>query len=227
MNDICFIGATTDLTVYEVTGPKMLKKIDQAYGGHNGGNTVNAEIFKFLTILFSGPVIKRIRDNCPSEYLDFLTSFEHKLTSFYVHKEPMVTIRIPVVWKDMFEQCTGETLEEALLNSSYKRKVYIKRDKLRISNDIFRQFIDFSTNYVLGLFEELFRKPATTNVTTLLAVGGDFESSILINAITQTFPNLTVIVPEDPDLAVLNGAVLYGFAPYKFTKMVCMCILFT
>ncbi|CAG2242048.1 unnamed protein product [Mytilus edulis] len=52
-------GATTDLTVYEVTGPKMLKKIDQAYGGHYGGNTVNAELFKILTILFSGPVIKR------------------------------------------------------------------------------------------------------------------------------------------------------------------------
>lgn len=227
MNDICFIGATTDLTVYEVTGPKMLKKIDQAYGGHYGGNTVNAELFKILTILFSGPVIKEIRDKYPSEYLDFLTNIEHKLTSFCVHKEPMVTIRVPLEWKVGFEHCTGETLEEALLNSSYKRKVYLYGDKLRINNDIFRQFIDFSTNYVLGLIEELFRKPATTNVTTLLAVGDDFELSILINAITQKFPNLTVIVPEDPDIAVLKGAVLYGFEPYKFTRMVCMCIIFT
>ncbi|CAC5426225.1 unnamed protein product [Mytilus coruscus] len=121
-------GGTTDITVHEVNGPNTLKEIHQACGGHYGGNTVNAEFFKFLTTLLSGPVIREIRD--------------------------------------------------------------------------------------------LSRKPAITNITTLLSVGGYSESPVLINAIKQKFPNLTVIVPKDPGLAVLKGAVLYGFKPHAITERV-------
>ncbi|XP_071124204.1 uncharacterized protein [Mytilus edulis] len=127
-------GATTDQTVYEVTGPKILKEIHQACECNFGGNKVNAEFVKFLTSLLGGP------------------------------------------------------------------------------------FFDYSINNVLKVLEELFRKPEITNINTLLAVGGDFESSVIIEAIEQKFPNLTVIVPKDPDLAVLKGAVMYGFEPYKITK---------
>ncbi|CAG2193276.1 unnamed protein product [Mytilus edulis] len=140
-------GGTTDITVHEVTGPDTLREIHQACGGHYGGTTVNAEFFKFLTTLLSGPVIKEIRDKHPSEYFDFMTTFEHKKTSFSVDEKSMVTVRIPVVWKDVFERLTGETLEETLPNTSYK-------------------------------------------------------------------------VPKDPGLAVLKGAVLYGFEPQAITERV-------
>ncbi|CAC5426238.1 unnamed protein product [Mytilus coruscus] len=55
------LRGTTDITVHEVTGPNTLNEIHQACGGHYGGNTVNAEFFKFLTTLLSGPVIREIR----------------------------------------------------------------------------------------------------------------------------------------------------------------------
>lgn len=215
-----FVGGTTDITVHEVTGPDTLREIHQACGGHYGGNTVNAEFFKFLTTLLSGPVIKEIRDKHPSEYFDFMTTFEHKKTSFSVDEKSMVTVRIPVVWKDVFERLTGETLEETLPNTSYKGKVNLNKDKLRMSNELFRKFFDYSINNVLRVFEELFRKPAITNIRTLLAVGGYSESPVLINAIKEKFPNLTIIVPKDPGLAVLKGAVLYGFEPQAITERV-------
>lgn len=149
-----------------------------------------------------------------------MTTFEHKKTSFSVDEKTMITVRIPVVWKDVFEKLTGETLEETLPNTAYNGKVTINKDKLRMNNELFRKFFDYSINNVLRVFEDLFKKPTIANIRTLLAVGGYSESPVLINAIKKKFPNLTIIVPKDPGLAVLKGAVLYGFEPHAITERV-------
>ncbi|CAG2209094.1 unnamed protein product [Mytilus edulis] len=150
-------GGTTDITVHEVTGQNTLKEIHQACGGHYGGTTVNAEFYKFLTTLLSGPVIKEIRDKHPSEYFDFMTAFEHKKTSFSVDEKSMITLRIPVVWMEVFKDNTDETLEEAILDSAYNGKVTMQKDKLRMKYELFRKFFDYSINNVLRVFEELFK----------------------------------------------------------------------
>ncbi|XP_071126853.1 heat shock 70 kDa protein 12A-like isoform X2 [Mytilus edulis] len=213
-------GGTTDITVHEVTGQNTLKEIHQACGGHYGGTTVNAEFYKFLTTLLSGPVIKEIRDKHPSEYFDFMTAFEHKKTSFSVDEKSMITLRIPVVWMEVFKDNTDETLEEAILDSAYNGKVTMQKDKLRMKYELFRKFFDYSINNVLRVFEDLFKKPTIANIRTVLAVGGYSESPVLINAIKEKFPKLTIIVPKDPGLAVLKGAVLYGFEPQAITERV-------
>jgi hypothetical protein len=51
-------------------------------------------------------------------------------------------------------------------------------------------------------------------------VGGYSDSPLLIGAIKDKFPNLSVIVPRDPGLAVLKGAVLYGCEPHSITERV-------
>ncbi|XP_063416315.1 heat shock 70 kDa protein 12A-like [Mytilus trossulus] len=214
------LDGTTDITVHEVTGQNTLKEIHQACGGHYGGITVNAEFYKFLTTLLSGPVIKEIRDKHPSEYFDFMTAFEHKKTSFSVDEKSMITVRIPVVWMEVFKDNTDETLEEAILDSAYNGKVTINKDKLRMKYELFRKFFDYSINNVLRVFEDLFQKPTIENIRTVLAVGGYSESPVLINTIKEKFPKLTIIVPKDPGLAVLKGAVLYGFEPQAITERV-------
>lgn len=203
----------------------MLKEIHQVCGVHYGGNTVNTAFFKFLTTLFSGPVIKEFRDNYPGLYFDLIEKFDNSKSNFSVEESRMVTIPIPFVLVEIFETFTGKTLKEALIDSSYNGTVIIISDKLKIRRDLFCKFFDYSINYVLGVFEELFRKPEIKYITTLMAVGVGCESSVVINAMIQRFPNLTVIVPKEPDLVVLKGAVLYGLDTQKITIMVCICIL--
>jgi molecular chaperone DnaK (HSP70) len=84
----------------------------------------------------------------------------------------------------------------------------VANDKLRINNQLYRTFFDYSIENVLRVFKELFNKPEIANISTLLAVGGYSDSPLLIGAIKDKFPNLSVIVPRDPGLAVLKGAVL-------------------
>lgn len=216
-------GGTTDITVHEVTGPDTLIEIHQACGGHYGGNTVNAEFFKFLTKLFGGPVIHEIQNKHPSEYFDLMGAFELKKVAFTESastEHGMVTLRVPFVWMNVYEDQTGEPLSDSLEQSNFKDKVVVKNDKLRISNKLFRSFFDYSIENVLNVFTNLFKKPEMGNIGTLLAVGGYSESSVLIGAIKEKFPHLTIIVPKDPLLAVLRGAILYGFEPNCITERV-------
>ena len=220
----CCLGGTTDITVHEVTGPDTLKEIHQACGGHYGGNTVNQEFFKFLGRLFGGPVIQEIRTKHPSEYFELMSTFEQKKTSFTdkdaSNHKAVVTLRVPMIWLNTFEEHTGETLTEALPNTVFNDKVIVANDKLRINNQLYRTFFDYSIENVLRVFEELFNKPEIANISTLLAVGGYSDSPLLIGAIKDKFPNLSVIVPRDPGLAVLKGAVLYGCGPHSITERV-------
>lgn len=167
-------------------------------------------------------MIKEIRDKCPGDYFDLIESFDNSMSNFSFDVKTMVTIRIPVVLKAIFEHRTGETIEEVICHSCYNGKITIFKDKLRISSDLLLKFLDSSINYVVGVFEELFRKPEIKHKSTLMAVGVGFKSSVVIKAMIQRFPNLTVIVPKDPDLVVLKGAVMYGFDPEITTRVVCI-----
>jgi hypothetical protein len=52
-------------------------------------------------------------------------------------------------------------------------------------------------------------------------VGGFSESPMLRNAVETAFPNRTLIIPEEAGLAVLKGAVLFGFEPRIISTRIC------
>lgn len=206
-------GGTTDITVHEVMGPDTVKEIHQACGGHWGGITVNGEFYKFLVRLFGGDVINAVKENHPVEYFELMHNFEHAKTSFK-NDSDKVTIRMPMAWLQKYEEFTEETLKDVLPQTNFNRKIILVSDKLRIKSEYFRTFFDFSINHVLDELSSLFQKRELRGVQTLLAVGGFSESSVLIDAIREKLGSeVDVIVPSDPGLAVLKGAVMYGFEP--------------
>lgn len=208
-----FTGGTTDITVHEVMGPDTVKEIHQACGGHWGGITVNGEFYKFLVRLFGGDVINAVKENHPVEYFELMHNFEHAKTSFK-NDSDKVTIRMPMAWLQKYEEFTEETLKDVLPQTNFNRKIILVSDKLRIKSEYFRTFFDFSINHVLDELSSLFQKRELRGVQTLLAVGGFSESSVLIDAIREKLGSeVDVIVPSDPGLAVLKGAVMYGFEP--------------
>jgi hypothetical protein len=203
-----------------VTGPNTVKEIHQACGGHWGGMTVNGEFYKFLVRLLGGDVINGVKENHAVEYFELMHIFEQAKTNF-TKDSAQVTIRLPLAWLTKYTEITEETLKEVIPQTNFKGKIEIKSDKLRINPVLFRTFFDYSINNVTDALESLFQKEELTDVDTLLAVGGFSESKILIDAIKEKLgPDIAVIVPNDPGLAVLKGAVLYGFEPEIITSRV-------
>lgn len=224
MFTLCFvftlIGGTTDITVHEVTGPNTVREVHQACGGHWGGITVNGEFYKFLVRLLGGDVINAVKENNPVEYFELMHNFEHAKTSFTEDSEKM-TVRFPLPWLQNYKEITEEELKDVIHQTNFNKKIKLVSDKLRIKADLFRTFFDFSIDHVLDELSMLFKKKELSNTRTLLAVGGFSESPVLIDAVKKKLGSqIDVIVPSDPGLAVLKGAVMYGFEPGTITSRV-------
>ncbi|CAG2244506.1 unnamed protein product [Mytilus edulis] len=206
-------GGTTDITVHEVTGPNSVKEIHQACGGHWGGITVNGEFYKFLVRLLGGFVINDVKKHHAGAYFELMYSFEHAKTCFNEDTDK-TTIRLPVAWLETYENSTNQKLSEVIPQTNFKNQIQLKGDKMRFNHNLFRSFFDYSIINVTDELDRLFKKQELSGVHTLLAVGGFSESPVLIDAVKQKLgEKVNVIVPRDPGLAVLKGAVMFGFEP--------------
>ncbi|CAC5416776.1 unnamed protein product [Mytilus coruscus] len=86
---------------------------------------------------------------------------------------------------------------------------------------LMKYFVLSIISRVTNELEFLYSKQEFADVKMLLAVCGFSQSNILKDAISQKLgPNIRVIVPEGPEVAVLKGAVLYGFEPEMVTARI-------
>ncbi|XP_063414688.1 heat shock 70 kDa protein 12A-like [Mytilus trossulus] len=217
-------GGTTDIAVHEVTGVDTLKEVHQACGGHWGGITVNKQFYNFLEEIFGKDVIDRIKEINPSAFYSLLRNFEDKKTSFKKEDEGepegKVTLRLPIEWTDTFKAIRSLPFAKAVEKTNFKDRVIVNKDKFRIKNNLFRTFYNYSLENVIRELERLLAKKELKCVKTLLVVGGHSASTVLTEALKAKFPNIGMVIPKDPGLAVLKGAVMFGFDPGTITSRV-------
>jgi molecular chaperone DnaK (HSP70) len=75
--------------------------------------------------------------------------------------------------------------------------------------DMFKQ----ASERIIELISDVLKKMKASNLKMIILVGGFFGCKIMQDNIKSFFPNYHVIVPEDAELAVLKGAVLFGHKP--------------
>ncbi|XP_048774519.2 heat shock 70 kDa protein 12A-like isoform X2 [Ostrea edulis] len=215
-------GGTIDITAHEVSADGGLKELHQASGGYYGGTCVNDEIMSFFKRLFGGPVLMRVKEDYPGDYLDLMNDIEMKKCTFgpKMNKDK-ITLRIPVMLLTVYTEDTDCQIEESLKNTTFADDVHIKRDKMTISKKLFQKFFETSVDNVVRIIKEILDTPGLSDINTLLAVGGYAESSLMIETLKTVFSHKKVVIPTDPSLAVLKGAVIYGFEPEIIASRVC------
>ena len=75
--------------------------------------------------------------------------------------------------------------------------------------DMFKQ----ASERIIELISDVLKKMKASNLKMIILVGGFSGCKIMQDNIKSFFPNYHVIVPEDAELAVLKGAVLFGHKP--------------
>jgi hypothetical protein len=75
----------------------------------------------------------------------------------WLNHKAVVTLRVPMIWLNTFEEHTGETLTEALPNTVFNDKVIVANDKLRINNQLYRTFFDYSIENVQYVYQRYHR----------------------------------------------------------------------
>ena len=99
--------------------------------------------------------------------------------------------------------------------------VRIEGDKLVLSSGILMNFFYSSKAAIVECLERLFSSKSLQGVNTIMMVGGYSESVALQEYIQSSFRDKTIIIPTNPGLAILKGAVLYGHDPSVIAERRC------
>lgn len=208
-------GGTIDITIHEVQKDGSLRELCAPSGGPWGGTVVDENIFQLLKQVFREDVIETFENECKTEMLDLQRDVELKKRMFKPsvtkQKKENVQLAVPSVLFKTFEDERKEKFDLFVARSSFANTVTEKRGKLQIAYDTFLKVFDDSvretTNHVKGLLH----KPELRNVKTVMMVGGFAECDVIQAAMLKALSDKTVKIPEQAGIAVLNGAVIYGF----------------
>ena len=181
---------------------EKLEETHKATGGPLGGENVTTEIHKYLTGLFGFESVA-LKEKSLCDYLEFLLEVEIKRRMVSQKNDTFVTLRLPYAILDMADMDT------------FKRRVSdfggkVIGNKLRLKSSFIVEIYDAFVKDIISAIHTVLQNPKTGHVKAVYLVGGCADSCVLQESFRSAFPNIRVIVPENPDLAVVQGAVLFG-----------------
>jgi hypothetical protein len=103
-----------------------------------------------------------------------------------------------------------EDFEAVVQSSPYHDKMILRYDKMRIDTNLIIDMFKQASERIIELISDVLKKMKGSNLKMIVLVGGFSGCKIIQDNIKSFFPSYQVIVPEDAELAVLKGAVLFG-----------------
>ncbi|XP_061178983.1 heat shock 70 kDa protein 12A-like [Saccostrea echinata] len=207
-------GGTIDITLKEIADENTLKEIHHASGGPWGGLTVNKEFITFLEGLVGKEVVDELKTKHRAAWLDLEREVESKKRNTRGDKDGRILIQIPGELQDIYENKNGKKLINAIaFETKYAGKIDIRRNCLRVDKSIMETFFKNCLDNIVKHSKSLLAKSEARDIKYLILVGGFAESEYMRTEIANAFSNLQVFIPDEPWLAVVRGAVIFGQKP--------------
>ncbi|XP_061169450.1 heat shock 70 kDa protein 12B-like [Saccostrea echinata] len=200
-------GDTIDMAIQEVTEDGKLQEIDRAQGGDWGGIFVDAQFKEMLEEIVSKPIFEAFRMKYTGDYIDLFRFFERKKRANPMSKR--VHMLVPLSFLDI----SGEDIKDLTKAQGFEKDVTWKRDKIFIEHKNYKEFYNHVIDKIVFKVEEILVSKEAKGTDVILMVGGFSESDLLQKRIRESFPACKVIIPPECGLAVLKGAVIFGFDP--------------
>lgn len=213
---ICFmkpLGGTADITVHKREEDDRLTEIHKATGGAWGGTRVDEEFLQLIIRIVGAPVLEKFRNEHMDDYLELQEEFEVKKRYVTPGLQEKITVKVPSKLAKIYKKEYKETVQAAVDQSRYAKKITWDSNKLRMDPSIFKDLFKFCITKLVEHIEDLMEKPNIKDTRVFLMVGGFSESEMMQTAVKEAFPHIQVMIPEDAGLSVLKGAVLFGHAP--------------
>lgn len=208
-------GGTTDITVHQKIGQSKLKELCRASGGDCGGTSVDNDFSQLLIKLVGAPVLTALKQKDPSAYLFIYREFEAiKRTIDTSAQGGFINMSIPrAILDEICKKHLGEDFAAVIEASTYKGKIEVRYDKMRFDKNLIVGMLMKSSQKIIQLIKDTLTEVKNCEVSVILLVGGFSECKLIQQNTKQSFPNIRVIVPEDAELAIVKGAVLFGHKP--------------
>ncbi|XP_062603213.1 heat shock 70 kDa protein 12A-like [Saccostrea cucullata] len=213
-------GGTADITVHLRSGEGVLDEVRPASGGPWGGKSVDDKFEKFMKEILGEKVIEELQTEHMEDYLDLFREFESKKRNISTVKTGKVHMKIPLAVQTLTKKKQKKSMAEVLKESKYGESVHFANMKLHMAVDVFKNLFKPTVEGIVKHLKEVFQEKNVHDVETILMVGGFSECELVQTAIKNNFKDKRVIIPEEPGLAVLKGAVYYGHVPKTIGRRV-------
>ncbi|CAC5400312.1 unnamed protein product [Mytilus coruscus] len=207
-------GGTADITVHEKINDRRLKETCCASGGNCGGTAVDYEFFNMMEKIMNKDTWNAFKRENLEEYLDLAREFETRKRAIRPDKTGPIHMVIPFTALDTIcKEHLNHSLKSAIESSSFSSVLSLRKDKMRFELDTFINLFRSTIDSLVALISGVLSRKNGDGITQVILVGGFSECKLVQQAVKDAFPQHTVIVPEDSDLAVMKGAVLFGHQP--------------
>lgn len=212
-------GGTVDVSVHEVLADGNLRELYKASGGAWGGTTVDDAYKDMLVKIFGPDVFKKFTDENRDDYIDIFRAFEVKKREISAKTENDTIVSLPLALVETYNDETEGTLKTAVSKSGLSGLVTVEKgNKLRIKATMMKQMFSTALENIVGHVSKLLKINAVSGAKTILMVGGLSESKIVYASLKASFSKLDIVVPVEPALTVLKGAVMFGYNPAVITE---------
>lgn len=169
-----------------------------------GINMVESEFNSLMRNIVGDTVYQRFIEEDGEDYTDFQRDLKIKILNLKPDVHYKVVLKFPT---SLLKEIGNKKLQNATDKPQYKGKVELKHDRLHIEAYVLVKPV---TDKIVGYIQDLLKDQDIQDTEMFLMVG-EFSKYLMVQeAVRQAFPNIKVIVPEYPEMAMMNGAVIYG-----------------
>ena len=203
-----------DITVHEVSDEHghILEK-DCPSGGLFGGIHVDQEFENLMSNAFGEDFIRKFREDFPNDWQVIMNNFEIQKRAEEDIDNDEISFYLPL---NFYLTCVQETGDKDINNKirrSYRDKVKVSSGYLIITMETLRDLYRPIVTKIADHIHDLLAKDSLQDVNTMFFVGGFSEAQFLRKEISHRFENKRILVPQDPQLAIIYGAVQFAQDP--------------
>lgn len=213
-------GGTVDITTVQINKDSTMKQVHMSGGGPWGGMKVDEKFMMLLLDLVGQDVMSNFTANNRMDEYDLRMDFESRKREVKHSSEPnsdeRFRIKLPQSLKDLWEEKEGKKVTDILKTTKDKghHEVRFMSGRLSFHPDVIRGFFQDTVNDILRYISDVMQSPEQEGITidSLILVGGFAESNFVVQSLRDGLKDrgIPVVRPQSTELAVLNGAVLFG-----------------
>ncbi|XP_053402976.1 heat shock 70 kDa protein 12B-like [Mercenaria mercenaria] len=218
-------GGTTDVVFHVKRQDGRIKEMNRGGGCSAGSGHIDNAFLQFLVRVLGAPAVREFLDEQKVELLELLRDFEGNKCQLSTSQKNALSVKIPVGLERICRKIhKGETMNSLIAKSVYRDKIKVADNKLHFEPSIFYDFVRSACADIARCIKAVLSEKNARDCSILILVGGMAGSNVVQDVLKTELEGKTniqrIIVPPEPELAILKGAVMFGHQPRSIFQRV-------
>lgn len=155
--------------------------------------------------IFGKTAMEAFQAEVSEDYIDLLRELERKKRSWVgaTERHEFIPFYLPMRLQERNTEYASKTL-------NMSDKIRVHPGKLRVHISVVESWFQEPVDSIIKQIGVILAEPNGKGVETIFLLGGFGACRLLQESLKKRFSDKQVIVPKDPELAILKGAVMLG-----------------